>query len=71
MNERYSSRKFLISVVCLVLGLAFGVYCATKGVDLLSAGAYWGAVSAGVYGYCHQNVSEKVKLATVNGGGSK
>jgi drug/metabolite transporter (DMT)-like permease len=63
------SRKFIIGVMCLFLGTAFGIYCINKQTDLLAAGAYWGAVIAGAYGYMYSNIQEKVKMAQITGNG--
>lgn len=63
-----NGRKFNLTIISMLLGLLFGVYCVKKNTDLMSAGAFWAAVSAANVGYCYTNVKQKsISTNTPNG----
>lgn len=53
-------RKCWLAIFLIIIGTIFGVYCVERGVDLVSGGLYWGAITSGVVGYFFANVKQKL-----------
>ena len=63
-------RKFLLMLLLLVCGTAFGVFAMMREVDLVGAAAFWTAVSAGpAFGFMQARLKD-VQVAKANGNGS-